>query len=42
MDQGEIVEIGKPDDLLHRPAKARTREFLGQITIDLNDDHEGV
>jgi ABC-type polar amino acid transport system ATPase subunit len=42
MDQGEIVEIGKPDELLHRPTKARTREFLGQITIDLTDDHEGA
>jgi ABC-type polar amino acid transport system ATPase subunit len=40
MDQGEIVEMGPPDELLHRPAKPRTREFLGQITIDLQDSAE--
>ena len=37
MDRGEIVEMGKPDDVLHRPAMPRTQEFLGQITIDLHD-----
>jgi ABC-type polar amino acid transport system ATPase subunit len=40
MDEGEIVEMGKPEELLHRPEKARTREFLGQITIDLHESAE--
>jgi ABC-type polar amino acid transport system ATPase subunit len=40
MDQGEIVEMGKPEDLLHHPVKPRTREFLGQITIDLHETAE--
>jgi len=40
MDQGEIVEIGTPEQLLHHPVKARTREFLGQITIDLEESPE--
>lgn len=40
MDEGEIVEMGKPEELLHRPLMPRTREFLGQITIDLQDSPE--
>jgi ABC-type polar amino acid transport system ATPase subunit len=40
MDKGEIVEMGKPEDLLHHPERPRTREFLGQITIDLHETAE--
>jgi polar amino acid transport system ATP-binding protein len=40
MDRGEIVEMGTPEAVLHHPARARTREFLGQITIDLNETAE--
>ncbi|MGZ4416331.1 MAG: amino acid ABC transporter ATP-binding protein [Gaiellaceae bacterium] len=38
MDDGQIVEAGTPEEVLHRPKMARTRAFLGQITIDLQDD----
>ena len=41
MDQGEIVEIGTPAKVLHAPDQGRTREFLGQITIDLHDAPDG-
>ena len=42
MDEGRIVEQGKPDVLLHRPTMPRTREFLGQITIDLHASEESA
>jgi polar amino acid transport system ATP-binding protein len=38
MDQGEIVEMGTPHDLLHQPRHARTRRFLGKLsTADEGD-----
>ena len=40
MDEGEIVEMGTAEEVLHRPVKPRTREFLGQITIDLHETAE--
>jgi ABC-type polar amino acid transport system ATPase subunit len=31
MDQGKIVEEGKPGDVLFKPKEPRTREFLKHI-----------
>jgi ABC-type polar amino acid transport system ATPase subunit len=41
MDEGQIVEQGRPGELLHRPQHERTRTFLGKITLDLDDDLDG-
>lgn len=35
MDEGRVVEQGSPQAVLHHPTQERTRQFLGQITIDL-------
>jgi polar amino acid transport system ATP-binding protein len=37
MDEGRVVEEGTPDAVLHNPQHERTRRFLGQITIDLEN-----
>ncbi len=31
MDEGQIVEVGRPDELFEHPREERTREFLGNI-----------
>ena len=41
MDEGQIVEQGDPHQILHRPSHERTREFLGQITFDLDRELGG-
>ena len=37
MDDGRVVEEGPPATVLHTPRMERTKRFLGQITIDLQD-----
>jgi len=32
MDQGEIVEVGEPEEFFSNPKQERTRTFLGQIS----------
>jgi polar amino acid transport system ATP-binding protein len=31
MDEGQLVELGTPDDLFDRPREERTRRFLGKV-----------
>ncbi len=31
MDEGQIVEVGRPDELFEHPRQERTRQFLGNI-----------
>lgn len=38
MDNGFIVEQGKPEEILHRPKKERTQQFLGQF-FTMKDDY---
>ena len=41
MDEGRIIEQGDPHELLHRPKHERTREFLGQISFELEGELDG-
>jgi ABC-type glutathione transport system ATPase component len=41
MDQGRVVEQGKPDDVLDRPRQERTRRFLRR-TLQLADSLEDL
>jgi ABC-type polar amino acid transport system ATPase subunit len=31
MDNGEILEIGRPEDIFKNPSHMRTKEFLSRI-----------
>jgi ABC-type polar amino acid transport system ATPase subunit len=31
MDQGQIIEAGRPDDFFDRPRSGRLQSFLGQV-----------
>ena len=42
MDEGLIVEEGKPEQVLHSPKNPRTRQFLGQLETDLSDRDDGL
>ncbi len=40
MDQGEILEIGKPDEILANPKHPRTIEFVSNLLRVIQDDYE--
>jgi ABC-type polar amino acid transport system ATPase subunit len=41
MDEGQIIEEGQPEQVLHNPRNPRTRQFLGQLETDLSGKGAG-
>jgi polar amino acid transport system ATP-binding protein len=43
MDEGQIVEIGQPEQIFHRATHERTRRFLDQLQWEkeIEDEHSG-